>query len=39
MTNILDRLYNLLWGTPMLVLMIGVGVWLTLQTRLLFHMA
>ena len=33
MTTILDRLYSLLWGTPMLVLMIGVGIWLTLRTR------
>lgn len=33
MANILDRLYSLLWGTPMLVLMIGVGIWLTLRTR------
>lgn len=33
MTNILDRLYELLWGTPMLVLMIGVGIWLTVCTR------
>lgn len=33
MTNILDRLYDLLWGTPMLVLIFGVGVWLTICTR------
>ena len=33
MTNILDCLYDLLWGTPMLVLILGVGVWLTICTR------
>ena len=33
MTIILDRLYELLWGTPMLVLILGVGVWLTICTR------
>lgn len=33
MTNILNRLYDLLWGTPMLVLILGVGVWLTICTR------
>ena len=29
----LDGIYNLLWGTPMLLLMLGVGVWLTVCTR------
>ena len=33
MTHILDRLYGLLWGGPMLVLISGVGVWLTICTR------
>ena len=33
MTNVLDCLYELLWGTPMLVLILGVGVWLTICTR------
>ena len=33
MTNILDCLYELLWGAPMLVLILGVGVWLTICTR------
>lgn len=33
MTNHLNRLYELLWGTPMLVLILGVGVWLTICTR------
>lgn len=33
MTIILDRLYEWLWGTPMLVLILGVGIWLTIRTR------
>lgn len=33
MTSILNRLYSLLWGTPMLVLILGVGIWLTVCTR------
>ncbi len=33
MTRILDGLYRLLWGTPMLVLILGIGVWLTICTR------
>ena len=33
MTNALTCLYELLWGTPMLVLIFSVGVWLTLCTR------
>ena len=33
MNHILDRLYGLLWGGPMLVLISGVGVWLTICTR------
>lgn len=33
MANVLDCLYELLWGTPMLVLILGVGVWLTICTR------
>ena len=33
MGTILDSLYTLLWGTPMLVLVFGVGVWLTICTR------
>ena len=33
MTNVLDCLYELLWGSPMLVLILGVGVWLTICTR------
>ena len=33
MGRILDSLYALLWGTPMLVLIFGVGVWLTICTR------
>ena len=33
MTPILDALYGLLWGRPMLVLNLGVGLWLTGCTR------
>lgn len=33
MAKILDWLYGVLWGAPMLVLMLGVGVWLTVCTR------
>lgn len=33
MTPFLDTLYGLLWGTPMLVLNLGVGLWLTVCTR------
>ena len=33
MAKILDWLYRVLWGAPMLVLMLGVGVWLTVCTR------
>ena len=33
MAKILDWLYELLWGTPMLLLMLGVGVWLTVCTH------
>ena len=33
MTHILDTLYGLLWGSPMLLLLFGVGVWLTVCTR------
>lgn len=33
MNHILDRLYGLLWGGPMLALITGVGVWLTICTR------
>ena len=30
MNHILNRLYGLLWGGPMLALITGVGVWLTI---------
>ena len=33
MTNLIDRIYYLLWGAPMLALILGVGVWLTICTR------
>ena len=33
MTSILDCLYELLWGTPMLILLFGVGLWLTVCTH------
>ena len=33
MTKIMDRLYQLLWGMPMLVLILGIGVWLTISTH------
>lgn len=33
MTHILEGLYGLLWGAPMLVLLLFVGVWLTICTR------
>ena len=33
MTNALAWLYNLFWGTPMLILLFCVGVWLTICTR------
>ena len=33
MTPTLDTLYGLLWGKPMLVLNLGVGLWLTVCTR------
>ena len=33
MTKIMDRLYQLLWGMPMLVLILGIGIWLTISTR------
>ncbi|MDY4222910.1 MAG: amino acid carrier protein [Candidatus Faecousia sp.] len=33
MNHILNRLYGLLWGGPMLALITGVGVWLTICTR------
>ena len=29
----LDWIYGLLWGTPMLLMMLGAGVWLTVCTR------
>ena len=33
MENILDSVYHFLWGAPMLVLMLGVGIWLTVCTK------
>ena len=33
MTLVLDALYGLLWGSPMLILNLGVGLWLTVCTR------
>lgn len=33
MVKYLDDVYQLLWGTPMLLLILGVGVWLTICTR------
>ena len=33
MANILDSVYHFLWGAPMLVLMLGVGIWLTVCTK------
>ncbi len=33
MTNFLERLYALLWGPPMLVLIFVVGLWLSVCTR------
>lgn len=32
MTSVLDTLYGLLWGTPMLLAMLALGLWLTLCT-------
>lgn len=33
MEKILDRLYGLLWGTPMLLAILGIGIWLTVCTH------
>lgn len=33
MEKLLDWIYGLLWGTPMLLMMLGVGVWMTVCTR------
>lgn len=33
MEKLLDWIYSLLWGTPMLLMMLGVGVWMTVCTR------
>ena len=33
MEKILDWLYGLLWGTPMLLAILGIGVWLTVCTH------
>lgn len=33
MEKILDRLYGLLWGTPMLLAILGIGGWLTVCTH------
>lgn len=33
MEKLLNWIYGLLWGTPMLLMMLGVGVWMTVCTR------
>ena len=32
MTNILRTLHGILWGAPALLLILGVGLWLTVRT-------
>lgn len=32
MTNILDRIYQIIWGMPMLVLILGIGIYLSIAT-------
>ena len=33
--EVLDKIYELLWGAPMLILLVGTGVFLTIRLRLL----
>ena len=33
MTNILDRLHSIVWGAPALILIIGIGLYLSVRTR------